>query len=142
MAASQSSTINLGLPSTPETSDAKLFYELVKVYNAINLLAYGLDTYTADGSLNTTVTTTLSAVNLQLIQANQLIDSFIDNSSEFTELKKNGKFGTLVATGAFGCNSKTAQTAVVLPANATDLATAITLVNAIKVALIANGIGA
>lgn len=44
--------------------------------------------------------------------------------------------------GAFGCNGATPQTAVTLPANATDLATAITLVNAMKAALIANGIAA
>jgi hypothetical protein len=42
----------------------------------------------------------------------------------------------------FGCNGKTPQAAVTLPANATDLASAEALVNAIKAALIANGIGA
>ena len=42
--------------------------------------------------------------------------------------------------GNFGCNGAVPQTAVTLPANATDLATAETLVNAIKAALIANGI--
>jgi len=41
---------------------------------------------------------------------------------------------------AFGCNGKAPQTAVTLPANATDLTTAEALVNAIKAALIANGI--
>jgi len=41
---------------------------------------------------------------------------------------------------AFGCNGKTPQTAVTLPANATDLATSEALVNAIKAALIACGI--
>lgn len=38
------SSINLGLPSLPETSDEELFYELVKVYNALNLLAQSTDT--------------------------------------------------------------------------------------------------
>jgi hypothetical protein len=42
--------------------------------------------------------------------------------------------------GNFGCNGKAPQTAVTLPANATDLASAEALVNAIKAALIANGI--
>lgn len=42
--------------------------------------------------------------------------------------------------GAFGANGKSPQTAVTLPANATDLTTAEALVNAIKAALIANGI--
>jgi hypothetical protein len=41
---------------------------------------------------------------------------------------------------AFGCNGKDPQTAVTAPANATDLATCQTLTNAIKAALIANGI--
>lgn len=40
----------------------------------------------------------------------------------------------------FGCNGKTPQLPVTLPTNAVDLATAQALVNAIKVALIANGI--
>ena len=38
------SSINLGLPSIPETQDTELFYELVKVYNALNILAQGTDT--------------------------------------------------------------------------------------------------
>jgi len=42
----------------------------------------------------------------------------------------------------FGCNGKAPQTAVTLPANATDLTTAEALVNAIKVLLIANGMAA
>ena len=46
---------------------------------------------------------------------------------------------TLTVVGGFGCNGKSPQAAVGLPANATDLPTAITLVNAIKSLLIANG---
>lgn len=48
----------------------------------------------------------------------------------------------LQCIGKFACNNATPQAAATLPADATDLATAITLVNAIKAALIANGIGA
>lgn len=51
----------------------------------------------------------------------------------------NGGTGLAVATG-FGCNSKTPQTAKATTANATDLATAIALVNNLKATLIANGI--
>lgn len=51
-------------------------------------------------------------------------------------------FSSLAVTGPFGCNGKAPQASVVLPANAVDLATAIALVNAIKAALIADGIGA
>jgi len=40
----------------------------------------------------------------------------------------------------FGCNGKAPQAAVAASPNATDLATAITLVNNLKATLIANGI--
>lgn len=46
---------------------------------------------------------------------------------------------TLTVVGGFGVNGASPQTAVTLPADATDLPTAITLVNAIKALLIANG---
>lgn len=49
--------------------------------------------------------------------------------------------GLRLETG-FGCNGTNPQGKVTLPANATDLATAITLLNAIKALLIANGQGA
>lgn len=257
MAASQRSTINLGLPAVPETIDAKLFFELVRVYNAINILAQGLDSYTSDG----TTVSSIATINASLVDISTTIGDVIDNSAQFAELKKNGVFGTLASkagltvnaggaaiTGAtavtgnisatgtvaagdqvsgvknysvapalraissavntgstfastnaditqflvgysgastdptqaiwwnagqtlrfatcttaqaagftlvatldvtgfksvagLGCNGKAPQAAVVLPANATDLATVITLTNAIKAALVANGIGA
>jgi len=48
--------------------------------------------------------------------------------------------GSVTASTGFGCNGKTAQTAVTASADASDLATAQTLVNQIKATLIANGI--
>lgn len=39
-------SINLGLPATPDTKDAKDFIELTRIYNAINALARAVDTYT------------------------------------------------------------------------------------------------
>jgi len=51
----------------------------------------------------------------------------------------NGGTGLKVSDG-FGCNTKSPQTAKATPANATDLATAIALVNNLKATLIANGI--
>jgi hypothetical protein len=48
-------SFNLGLPATPESSDPKLFYELVKLYNAINIIAQNIDGYTRDGTLSTVV---------------------------------------------------------------------------------------
>lgn len=53
-----------------------------------------------------------------------------------------GRFTDLSSTGKFGCNGAAAQAPVSLGAAATDLATTITLVNKIRAALIANGIGA
>lgn len=239
MAASQRSTLNLGLPATPETVDQKLFYELVRVYNAINILAQGLDNYTSDGTVTTTLTT-------QIVEFKNYIESVIDVSADVSELNKSfksyvagyavpwatpgtigsttpntGKFTSLqsatsvidnsiaagqpliikCATGAtgikiqgrtldsfgylewynaagtvlsgaiygfpgritmtgptgtdivsitdagakvhnaFACNGKAVQTAFALPAAATDLATVITLANALRTALINNGIG-
>lgn len=52
-----------------------------------------------------------------------------------------GVTGALSSSGAFGCNGKTAQASAALGAAATDLASAITLVNNIRQTLIANGIG-
>lgn len=143
MAVAQSQTINLGLPAIPETTDSKLFMELVRVYNAIQLLAQGLDNYTGDGTIGVSVST----LNAAILDIRSVLDTIVDNSAEFTEFRKHGKFDTLVAgtvtsVAGFGCNSKTPQVAVTLPANATDLPTALTLINAIKVALVANGIGA
>jgi hypothetical protein len=48
--------------------------------------------------------------------------------------------GSIEAVGGFGCNTKAAQAAYALPANATNDATSYALNNAIKAALIANGI--
>lgn len=49
--------------------------------------------------------------------------------------------GDVTVSDKFGCNGATAQPAAPLPVDATNLATVITLANAIKAALIANGIG-
>lgn len=46
MAGSQQLSINLGLPATPDVKDPTIFVELLRVYNAINAVARGLDTYT------------------------------------------------------------------------------------------------
>lgn len=50
-------------------------------------------------------------------------------------------FTDLSATGNFGCNGKPSQDSYALGPAASDLASAITLVNNIRLALIANGIG-
>lgn len=45
MAQDSSLSFNLGLPQIPETQDKALYPELVRVYNAINVLARGLDSF-------------------------------------------------------------------------------------------------
>lgn len=152
MTISAQSTVNLGLPAVPESTDPKLFQELVRVYNAIRILAQGLDEYTGNGTIITRVESTetnaesdLAQIITKFRQFKSELGNFVDTSADLYELKKQYRrytVPTLTVTAGFGCNSKTPQTAVALPANATDLPTAITLVNAIKAALIANGIGA
>jgi hypothetical protein len=56
------------------------------------------------------------------------------------QVTANALKGQPVQCAEFGCNGAHPQTPVTLPANATDLATSEALVNAIKTALIANGI--
>lgn len=47
MSNNQQLSINLGLPATPDnTQDRELFRELIRIYNAINAVARGLDSYT------------------------------------------------------------------------------------------------
>lgn len=163
--AGPSSSIDLGLPAQPTyTGDVILYDELSSIYNAIRLLANGLDLYTGEGKAQIEAQITSSQTDSLVAAIKQeLVD--LRNSIEVitgTNWAQPGDIGsvtpatvaatTLTAsggsslsdttTGKFGANGKAAQAAVVLPANATDLATAITLVNAIKAALIANGIGA
>jgi hypothetical protein len=52
-----------------------------------------------------------------------------------------GRFTTLLATQGFGCNGASAQTPYALGPAATDLTTVIALANAMRTALINNGIG-
>jgi hypothetical protein len=44
-------SFNLGIGSSPETEDEKIFPELVRIYNAINSLAVQLDSYTGSMAL-------------------------------------------------------------------------------------------
>lgn len=55
------------------------------------------------------------------------------------ERARLGVLGLKIVAG-FGCNGKTAQTAVTVNANSTDLASVIALCNQLRAALIANGI--
>lgn len=98
MPASQSTSINLLLPVLPETQNPELFSELVRVYNAINLLANGIDTYTNAGTVtqtvsdvedkNTILTAQLIKNNKQLKILNTALSGVIDISSSYFELRK------------------------------------------------------
>lgn len=46
MASSFQTTINLGLPATPDIEDKKYYIEFTRIYNAINAVARAIDTYT------------------------------------------------------------------------------------------------
>jgi hypothetical protein len=106
MANTSSSTINLGLAAIPEIQEPKSFYEFVKVYNAIKILAQFIDTYTSDGTLKDT-----------LSELSDQIEGVVDNTAELTELKKKYFSYTLpklTVVGEFACNGKPASTAVTI----------------------------
>ena len=46
MATTQQLSMNLGITQVPETQDQKLFPELLRIYNALNIVASALDSYT------------------------------------------------------------------------------------------------
>ena len=46
MASNKRSSINLGLPPSPETTNAEILPEMIRIYNAINILSEATDTYT------------------------------------------------------------------------------------------------
>lgn len=99
-------TVDLGLPNVPDIKDPKLFPEFVRIYNAIKILAQGVDTYTNDGTAATTLANVANA-----------LDDLIATNADLAELKKKyfrynvPKF-TIV--GAFACNGKPASTAVTI----------------------------
>lgn len=159
-----SSSIDLGLPAHPNTQDTELYNELSTIYNAIRLLASGLDSYTGEGTLQVEAQLSASQTDSTIAVLKQRIADLEEQIATLTGVNwaQPGDIGTTnpasvsattlsasagsslsdTTVGKFGANGKAAQAAVVLPANAVDLATALTLVNAIKAALIANGIGA
>lgn len=74
----------------------------------------------------------------QLATAHTIGGVSFNGTADITVQSATGNF--TVGAG-FGCNGQAAQTALSLGAAATDLPTAIALVNKIRTALIANGIG-
>jgi hypothetical protein len=65
----------------------------------------------------------------------------IEGTSVGASSASTGRFTTLLAVQGFGCNGASAQTSYALGSAATDLSTVIALANAMRTALINNGIG-
>jgi hypothetical protein len=146
-------SINLGLPVTPDVHDPELFAEALKIYNALRSLAIGIDDYTGGGNF---------VVELQLA-ADQPRSEIAQLRAEVAELREllttlgavnwaqPGAIGEttpntvaatdLSASGKFGVNGVTPSGPVVLPANATDLASCQTLANALKGVALTFGLG-
>lgn len=57
-------SFNLGLPATPEISERQQFQEFIRVYNAINILADFLDSYTNSGGVATGSFTNVTVAQL------------------------------------------------------------------------------
>lgn len=80
MPATQNSSINLLLPILPETQDQELFKELARIYNAINLLANGVDKYTNSG-------TVLESITDSEVRSTQLTAQLVKTSKEIKKIK-------------------------------------------------------
>lgn len=118
----KSQTINLGLPAIPETTDPKLFLELVRVYNAINLLAQGLDSYTGGGTVIPEIESTY-ATSAGLAEFSVLRNKYYKYTvPRFTVTGALIIGGTGTIAGAFGCNGKAAQASYALGAVAGNAA--------------------
>lgn len=138
MPSKASSTINLGLPDIPETSDPKLFQELVRVYNAIKLLAQFIDIYTADGTLVdqtegalAEAASSITQLRIKLRALAGEIEELPSNTATLWELRKRyyrysvpvftvsgllTVIGDAQVIGKFACNGKPVQASYALGA--------------------------
>ena len=66
MGTTSSLSFNLGLPAVPETENKAIFLELAKLYNAVNIIAQTLDTYTSSGGATAAITVVLTDLQVQL----------------------------------------------------------------------------
>jgi hypothetical protein len=95
MPSTQSISVNLGLPATPATTNIELLTELIRVYNAINILAQIIDQYTSQGSVASAVT----AIQADLVGVDSFIQGYVDNNAALAELTKVVGGGTGASTG-------------------------------------------
>lgn len=127
-------------------SDTEVALQLMAVSPAVmfELCEQIINKNAASGYPGLTVT-----FQLQLFDATGAIETHLETLATTPQLYSlpdaSGTIALLLQDAQFnlfGCNGQPPQPAVALPADATDLPTAIALVNAIKAALIADGIGA
>ncbi len=97
MPSQNKSTINLLLPILPETQNPELYKELVRIYNAINLLSSGIDSSTDNGTIVSSVQSILSEVTtlvgsldkkLKKLETKLQVSSVPDYSAPFGQLNK------------------------------------------------------
>lgn len=119
------------VPTFTNTSGASVVHRIVPTYNQASGTAANTDLL-----INRTQTAVGSGAQL-------LIDAQVGGVSKGS-LSNTGLLTaqSMVSVAGFGCNGKTAQTAVTVNAASTDLATVIALCNQIRAALIADGIAA
>lgn len=68
MTTKPSTSVNLGLPATPDTDDTKLYAGLLPLYNAVRNVAYALDSYTGNGLITREEYSQVNSVSQLLIQ--------------------------------------------------------------------------
>lgn len=110
MPSTQSVSVNLGLPASPATTNIELLTELIRVYNAINILAQIIDQYTAQGS----VTSAVAAIQADLVGVDSFIQGYVDNNAILTELIKVVGSGSGASTGT-GATVKQTSPSITTP---------------------------
>lgn len=95
MPSTKSSTVNLQLPILPETKDPELFKALTGVYNALNLLAFALDTYTGNGDVGamvddsiTSVTNSITAISRKTNEIKEILEEYTNLIASHFTLRK------------------------------------------------------
>lgn len=148
---SVSTSIDLNLPSVPNTTDPEVFEELLRIYNAIRSLAVKVDEYTLEGNLgvDAELTAAQTAAQLQSFkrELQQLSESLIPEIINWghpgaigATVPNTGKFTELTTT-KFGVGNAVASSPVALPAAATDPASTQALANALRSLAITFGLG-
>jgi hypothetical protein len=105
MPSSRRNSFNLGLPATPEISERQQFQEFVRVYNAINILADFLDSYTNSGGVASgsfTNVTIAQLLDISAATAGQIKFPAAQNPSANVNTLDDYEEGTFTPTISFG----------------------------------------